>query len=473
MKMKYDHEELQELLSDAIKCLYYAIMTDEKGNIVFLSKNYQELLDVEEKDFIGKPVQEVIPNSEIPRIIETGKEDIGHLFTLKGGKTVVCNRIPIIKNDVLYGVISSATFYNLNEVSILNRQIKELQKENLEYKKKILELSMNPQNTTTQIIGNSKPIMILKDTIKRFAESDLTFLITGETGTGKEVFANAVHNMSKRQNKNFVKINCAAIPKDLLESELFGYEPGSFSGASKDGKIGKFELANQGTLLLDEIGEMPLSLQSKLLRVLQEGELERVGGLKTVKIDVRVICSTNQNIEEQVDKGLFRRDLYYRINVVELNIPPLRERPEDIPLLCSAFIEQINKSHGLGITDVKNDVYALFYHYNWTGNVRELKHVLERACIAAGSGPLKLEHFDFLLPRMYKKKETESREIPVKSTLTDVASEAEKEMIIKTLIEAKGNKAYAAKLLNIDRSGLYKKLRKYNIDFSKNNMNKE
>nr|WP_300092550.1 sigma 54-interacting transcriptional regulator [Sedimentibacter sp.] len=463
MQKNNKDEKLQSILNKALRCMYYAIITDEAGIVVFISKNYQELLNIKEEDFLGKPIQDIIPNSEIPRIIMTRKEDIGHLFTLKNGQTVVCNRIPIIENDILYGVISTATFYNLNEVSILNQHIKELQKENLEYKKKISELSGKTKYPIKNIVSDSKSIMIIKDTIERFAKSDLTFLITGETGTGKEVFSNAVHELSNRRGNNFVKINCAAIPKDLLESELFGYEPGSFSGASKDGKIGKFELADHGTILLDEIGEMPLSLQSKLLRVLQEGELERVGGLKTIKIDVRVICCTNQNIEEQVEKGLFRRDLFYRINVVEINIPPLRERPEDIPLLCKYFIEEFNKSHGLEITYIQNDVYALFYQYSWIGNVRELKHVIERACIAAGKGSLKLEHFDFLLSRMYKKSD-ETRQLLSTSSLNDVTAEIEKEKIIKTLIEAKGNKSNAAKLLGIDRSSLYNKLKKYGID---------
>ena len=304
-----------------LKSLYYAVITDNDGKIIFLSKNYQDLLGVTDEDYIGKPIRDIIPNSEIPHVLSTKKENIGHLFTLKGGETVVCNRIPIMDDGKMLGVISSATFYKLDEVSILNQQIKKLQEENLEYKKQISELSstFNNRYTIKSIIGDSLPIMSIKETIQRFAESDLTFLITGETGTGKEVFANAIHELSKRRNKNFVKINCAAIPKELLESELFGYEPGSFSGALKEGKVGKFEHANGGTLLLDEIGEMPLSLQSKLLRVLQEKELERVGGLKPIKLDVRIICSTNQNIEELIEKSEFRSDLFYRINVVEIN----------------------------------------------------------------------------------------------------------------------------------------------------------
>jgi transcriptional regulator with PAS, ATPase and Fis domain len=304
--------------------------------------------------------------------------------------------------------------------------------------------------------------MAIKETIQRFAESDLTFLITGDTGTGKEVFANAIHELSKRRNKNFVKINCAAIPKDLLESELFGYEPGSFSGALKEGKVGKFEHANGGTLLLDEIGEMPLSLQSKLLRVLQERELERVGGLKSIKLDVRIICSTNQNIEKLIEKGEFRRDLFYRINVVEINIPALRDRLDDIPLLCKHFIDKINSENGLGITNISNDAYSLFYNYEWSGNVRELKHVLERACISAGSGQLNIEHFDFLLSRMYKNSDVKKN--ADEGSLNDVTSEVEKEKIIRALVETNGNKSAAAKLLKIDRSSLYNKIKRYNIE---------
>lgn len=445
-----------------LRSLYYAVITDNEGRIILLSENYQELLGVTDEEYIGKHVRDIIPNSEIPHVLDTKKEDIGHLFTLKDGKTVVCNRIPIIHNNKVIGVISSATFYKLDEVSILNQQIKKLQEENLNYKKQLSELSTK-RYSIRSIIGDSLPIMAIKETIQRFAESDLTFLITGETGTGKEVFANAIHALSKRRNNNFVKINCAAIPKDLLESELFGYEPGSFSGALKEGKVGKFEHANGGTLLLDEIGEMPLNLQSKLLRVLQENELERVGGLEPIKLDVRIICSTNQNLEELIKEGKFRRDLYYRINVVEIHIPPLRERLEDIPLLCKHFIDKINEENGLGIADVSKDVYSLFYNHEWRGNVRELMHVLERACISAGSGQLKVEHFDFLLSRMYKDK-NKKKLVTDNDSLNDITSEVEKDRIIKALAETKGNKSAAAKLLKIDRSSLYNKIKKYSIN---------
>ncbi|MBV7276738.1 Flp pilus assembly complex ATPase component TadA [Clostridium sp. PL3] len=462
--MENNDNVYDQLMKYALKSMYFTIITDDKGIILFVSENYEKLLGLGDESILGLPIEDVIENSGIPRVIQIKKEEIGHLFTLKDGKTVVCNRIPIFHEEKFYGVISTATFYNLNEVDKLNQEIIELKKENMSYRKKIMELSIKQKFSIDQVIGKSKPIMDIKATIQKFASSNLTFLITGDTGTGKEVFANAIHQLSDRQDKNFVKINCAAIPKDLLESELFGYEPGAFSGALKNGKVGKFELANYGTILLDEIGEMPLSLQSKLLRVLQERELERVGGLKTIKLDVRVICSTNQNIEDQVAQGLFRKDLFYRINVVELKIPPLKDRLDDILPLSNYFINKINNSFGLGVTCIKKDVLSLFNEYQWTGNVRELEHVLERACIMAGSGPLKIEYFDFLLPRIYKNDHSSEESINNENSLTELTSKVEKEKIIKALIEVKGNKSAAAKLLDIDRGSLYNKLKKYGID---------
>lgn len=454
----------KKLLYLALRSLYYTIITDENGLIAFLSKNYEELLGLEEKDYIGKYVKDIIENSKIPRVLETKKAEFGELFTMKNGETVVCNRIPIFENDKLFGVISTASFYNLDEVSILQKQIEQLRNENIKYKKELHELRSKQSYSIDQVIGNSVKMMKVKKLVQKFADKNVTILITGETGTGKEVIANAIHKLSDRKDEKFVKINCAAIPKDLLESELFGYEPGSFSGASKNGKIGKFELANNGTLLLDEIGDMPLELQSKLLRVLQEGEIEKIGALKPIKVDVRVICSTNRNLEELVERKLFRRDLYYRINVVEIKLPPLRERMEDIVPLSEHFIEKINEFYGLHITGLKDDVYSLFAEYDWPGNVRELQHVLERGCIMAETGLLELKHFDFLLPKICRINDDKQKKKD-SSSLYNITAEVEKSCIIKALIKANGNKTLAAKLLNIDRSSLYNKLRKYNIEY--------
>ena len=292
--------------------------------------------------------------------------------------------------------------------------------------------------------------------------------------------------MSPRKLNPYVKINCAAIPAELLESELFGYEAGAFSGASKTGKPGKFELANQGTLLLDEIGEMPLTLQSKLLRVLQEQEIERVGGVKTIQINVRIICCTNQNLQQLIREKKFRNDLYYRINTVELKIPPLRDRKEDIPELTEHFIQKYNNEHDTHVVGANTDVLQLFQTYQWPGNVRELEHIVERLCTINQNQIITPKSCGFLIDQISNTQQflgnkiADSEPLLAKSepahTATSVpASEmswndlaqkiqtTEREAIIQALLQTNGNKAKAARLLNIDRSSLYYKLKKYNI----------
>ena len=311
-------------------------------------------------------------------------------------------------------------------------------------------------------------------------------MITGETGVGKELFARAIHELSPRKLNPYVKINCAAIPAELLESELFGYEAGAFSGASKTGKPGKFELANQGTLLLDEIGEMPLTLQSKLLRVLQEQEIERVGGVKTIQINVRIICCTNQNLQQLIREKKFRNDLYYRINTVELKIPPLRDRKEDIPELTEHFIQKYNNEHDTHVVGANTDVLQLFQTYQWPSNVRELEHIVERLCTINQNQIITPKSCGFLIDQISNTQQflgnkiADSEPLLAKSepahTATSVpASEmswndlaqkiqtTEREAIIQALLQTNGNKAKAARLLNIDRSSLYYKLKKYNI----------
>ena len=452
------------ILFQALESLYYTVITDNLGYIVFISKNYAELLCINERDVLGKHIKKVIPNTKIPDVLKSGKEDIGDIFVLNNGKTVMCNRIPIKdENNTIIGVVSVATFDDMNRIEELSRKIKMLQEENHKYKKKLKELK-NEMYSIDNVIGTTKAMLDIKDTIKRMAKSPIRVLITGETGTGKEVFANYIHGLSDRSEKPFVKINCAAIPKELIESELFGYSPGAFSGASKEGKIGKFEMANGGSILLDEIGEMPLSLQQKLLRVIQEKEIVRIGDKKTIKLDIRIICSTNKDIEELIKNGQFREDLYYRINVVELKIPPLRERIEDIRKLANYFIEKTNRSYGLGINEINEDVIGLFMEYTWPGNVRELENVIERACVLVGSGELKIEDFGFFIKKLNNETNSLVYSNSNNSTLEEAKTNTEKEVIMKTLLEAKGNKTVAAKMLGIDRSFLYTKLKKYNIN---------
>ena len=271
---------------------------------------------------------------------------------------------------------------------------------------------------------------------------------------------------SNKSKHNFVKINCAAIPNELLESELFGYEQGAFSGALSTGKVGKFEYAQNGTLLLDEIGDMPFHLQAKLLRAIQEKEFEKVGGLKTIPFNARIICTTNQNIHELIKQQKFRQDLYYRINVIELYIPPLRERKEDIRPLCRYFIDKTNRENGLSIVDISPKALDLLIQYDWPGNVRELRHNVERACFIRGAGMLEYEHFRQIKERMSQNNVQEVETAlngPEILTLEQVRAHAEIEEIKKALLLSKGNKSQAAKLLGVDRTILYDKMKKYEI----------
>lgn len=452
--------KLDEILLNAIDSLFLTIIIDENEVVRYISESYSKILNLPVSEVIGKHVKSVIPDTRTIEVLKSGEAELGSIYILQNGDTTVCNRLPIKDSSGnVRGVISTATFPNMEMINQFSQEIKKLREENKLYQMQLSSLK-HSQFSLDSVIGNTPQIAQIKDTIGKIADSDLSVLITGETGTGKEVFANAIHQLSNRRHGNYVKVNCAAIPKDLLESELFGYEEGAFSGAKKGGKPGKFEQANGGTILLDEISEMPLPLQSKLLRILQEKECERIGGNKTIKLNVRVLCATNQNIESMVEDGSFRRDLYYRINVIEMLLPPLRERLDDLPMLCEYLISKINTNHGCYIESLSDEVLSMFYDYNWPGNVRELEHVLERASVLALSGILERPDFDFFWPKVYKNDITKSNI----HLFQDSKQSTERKVIMNALETTKGNKSEAAKLLGISRSLLYGKLNKYKID---------
>ncbi|MCL6611365.1 MAG: sigma 54-interacting transcriptional regulator, partial [Peptococcaceae bacterium] len=309
------------------------------------------------------------------------------------------------------------------------------------------------------LIGSSPVMVKLKETVRRVAQGPSTVLIRGESGTGKELLAHAIHSGSPRRFGPFVKVNCAAVPENLLESELFGYREGAFTGARKGGKMGKFEQANGGTIFLDEIGDMPMSMQSKLLRVLQEKEIERLGENVPRPADVRVVAATNRPLEELISEGRFRQDLYYRLNVVSLVIPPLRERMEDIEELAMHFISKFNVEFGLDVRDMEKEVWNLFHSYHWPGNVRELENIIERAFNMVDGRHISLSH----LPQYLQKISKGPRRTPVDRGLPALLDQVEKEAILETLASTGGNKMQAAKLLGISRAWLYKKMRQYNI----------
>lgn len=460
-----------ELLALVTKSLRLSTVIDEKGIIRFIGPGASEILHLSDQDIVGEFLLDVMPNGKLLDVVKSQKSLMGELFLMKNNEYIILNRYPIWDEDgKVCGAYSVLAVDDINSVSELTKKIERLQKENLEVKQKFLTMQGSSRTVDT-IIGQSAQIMKLKNMIQKIADSPLPVLITGDTGVGKEVFANAIHNYSSRWDKRMIKINCAAIPKDLLESELFGYAPGAFSGAAKEGRKGKFELADGGSILLDEIGDMPLELQSKLLRVLQEKEFERIGSNKTQKIDVRVICSTNLDIKKQVAEGKFRRDLYYRINVVEMEIPSLKERIADIPLLCDYFIDKFNKRYGFSLRGVSDEVIKMFSAYSWPGNVRELEHVIEKACVLNTHGILEAKDFDFLEKvspaiETYTELPSDSRDLDTdvySGSLAERGKQMEIQLIKQALEECNGNKSKAAKQLGIDRSVFYGKLKKYGL----------
>ncbi len=315
--------------------------------------------------------------------------------------------------------------------------------------------------SVSKIIGKSRVMLDAADSIQKVAPAKTTVLLLGESGTGKELFARAIHTLSPRKENPFVPINCAAIPRELLESELFGHEKGSFTGAAEK-KLGKFELANNGTVFLDEIGEMDISLQSKVLRTLQEEEIERVGGTKPIKVDVRIIAASNKNLENAVAQKTFREDLYYRLNVFPIAIPPLRERRDDIPLLAKYFVSKYSKEMKIKEKTIAPGAMDVLMDYRWKGNVRELENIIERALILSDGSEIKPEHLR-LLPES-----AEISEIPLDGTLEYTAKAAlriaESKRIRKALKDTNNNKSRAAELLDVSYKTLLTKIKEYGLE---------
>lgn len=447
--------ESAELLKAAIEGAHECIViTDAQGYIIVMNQAYRQFLGVD--DVIGKHVTEVIENTRMHLIAQTGKPEIADIQKING-QQMIANRVPIYQDNQIIAVLGTVIFQDVKHLRSLASSVEQLKQE-LDYYKGELRSKFGAVYQFEEIVGTSDAIQNSIQMAKRVAKSNTTVLITGESGTGKELFAHAIHAASHRAMGPFIRINCAAIPDSLLESELFGYEEGAFTGASRKGKKGRFELAHHGTILLDEIGDMPLSLQAKLLRVLQEKEVERVGGTRPISIDVRVIASTNRNLKQQVMEGKFREDLYYRLHVVSIQIPPLRERIEDLPLLAHKLLAQLVSSTGVVVKTIEEDAWETMKAYAWPGNIRELRNVLERSLHLMEDGILRKE--DLLLPAVHRETVGESSAL---LTLKESLELAEREAIYKALAFAKGNRIEAAKRLGISKSGLYAKIEKYGM----------
>ncbi|MCX7780093.1 MAG: sigma 54-interacting transcriptional regulator [Negativicutes bacterium] len=430
------------------------LITDHNGVIKYVNSAYARIVDIVAEDILNRKVQEARKGSRLPEVLQTGKPLLGIRRSVNQ-IDYVADINPIIINGNIAGAISI-----VRDIT----QLEQLSKKLRIYSHRVTELK-NIVNEMHQaiysfedIIGSSKRIEKLKGMARRVAESSVPILILGESGSGKERFAHAIHRSSPRLANPFVAINCAAFPPSLLVSEIFGYEEGSFTGASKGGKLGLFEIANGGTLFLDEIGDMDFELQSKLLRVIETGEFLRIGGTKPIKVDVRIVSATNKNLETLMHGAKFREDLYYRLNVATLRIPPLRERMEDIPELISYHLDSISRKQKK-LFNIADEALALLCRYDFPGNIRELVNILEFAASTCEGNLIQPSD----LPILAKLKNSASPE----STLSNAAKMSERNAIIHAL-ECYGTtvkeKRLVAKHLGISLATLYNKIKQYNIE---------
>ncbi|WP_078596704.1 sigma-54 interaction domain-containing protein [Evansella clarkii] len=449
MKLK---EYKAEIFDAVMENMYYCfVAVDKDGFITFLNDNYCRFINTTKEEAVGKHVTEVIENTRMHIVAQTGKEEIAELQYIRGNY-MIANRIPVFSDGKLIGAAGMVVFRDTEEWQKMNSHIKSLLSE-LEFYRNQAQQQHGAKYTLNDIVGSSVKITELKRKIKKVAGSDVSVLIRGESGTGKELVAHSLHHLSERNSKPFVKVNCAAIPEHLIESELFGYEEGAFTGARKGGKKGKFQLADGGTIFLDEIGDMPLGAQVKILRAIQEREVEAVGAVKPDEIDVRIIAATNQPLEKLVEENKFREDLFYRINVVKLEIPPLKERKQDIRLLAKYILHTVTLRLGKRVIDFENEVTDRLLKYTWPGNIRELENVIESAVHLTNTENIKLED----LPQLLQDEEEHYEG----SSLKEIIERTEKKAIKDALRKSDGNKLEAAKMLGLGKTSFYDKLKKY------------
>ncbi|EGW40579.1 sigma-54-dependent Fis family transcriptional regulator [Desulfosporosinus sp. OT] len=454
-----EHEktkELQRILEVVINTAYDGLIVVNKERIITMTNEaFASFFLQSPEDMVGKPITEIYDNPKFTEVLETGKPVHGYIHDLNGHE-IIASRIPIIQDGEIVGAFGKVVFKDVNELYALTKKVDSLRSELDYYKKTMLEKNCS----ALQLLKGKNPLMIaLVQTALRVAKSGSNVLLRGESGTGKELFAQLLHTESSRSKGPFIKVNCAAVPENLLESELFGYEEGAFTGARKGGKLGKFELADKGTLFLDEIGDMEMAMQAKLLRVLQDREIERLGSSKPRKVDVRLVAATNRDLEAMIRDKQFREDLYYRLNVVTFTIPPLRERMDDLEALIETFIKKFNLQFAQSVTGITTETKNVLMKHRWPGNIRELENIIERAFNMLDGSEIQLKH----LPNYLQILDGREARPFAGGSLEAILSGVEKEALIYALDTANGNKVQAAKTLGLSRAGLYKKLIKHQL----------
>ncbi len=431
------------------------IVVDREFRLEFMDRRSEKFFGLSGGASKGMKITDIIPRSIFPKVIETGIPMVGNILLLKD-KYSIASSFPLIQNGEVIGAVGHVIFDSLQEIRRLHNELNNLKKQ-IESVREAQNQQHRAYYTFDSIAGSSPALMEVIKMAKRAATLNQDVLITGESGTGKELVSQAIHNFSN-PDRPFVRVNSPAIPFDLAEAELFGYEKGAFSGASRSGKPGKFELADHGTIFLDEISSMPLSIQAKILCVLQERECERVGGSKIRKLNLRVISATNVDLKRQVSQGKFREDLYFRLAKFNIQMPPLRERREDIPVYVDHFLKTINKQFSTHFKRLSREAHAWFMNHDWTGNVREMISILEQAVLKKWEGeeiPLDC------LPERPIMHCTQGG--PLKKEIR----ETERDLLLQALKKTHGNKKKAASILGMPRSTLYKKIREYDLESGK------
>jgi transcriptional regulator with PAS, ATPase and Fis domain len=436
------------------------LVVDRSHRIVWISEGYKRFLPalghVDEHDFVGRRVEDVVPNTLMAQVIETGRPILVDLLTNQAG-TFLVSRLPLrdAKGDVIGALGMVLLDHPETTMQPLIAKFSRLQRE-LDDARRQLAAQRRPKHTVASFIGSSAAALEVKRQARRVAATDSTVLLQGETGTGKELLAHAIHAASARAARAFVGVNIAAVPDTLLEAEFFGVAAGAYTGADRKGREGKFQLADGGTLFLDEIGDMPLALQSKLLRALQEQEVEPLGSNRVQPVDVRIVAATSRDLAAMVEQGRFRADLYYRLNVVPIRVPPLRERIDDLDALVDALADDIARRSGLPAKQLDQDARDLLARHDWPGNIRELRNALEQAMLMTDDAVLGAAHFASIAA-LTAGRAAPSAAAPLRQ-LPRAKAELEMRAIREALASTGGNKVAAAKLLGISRATLYEKL---------------
>jgi len=455
---------LTPIIAEAIKFILTnryesMVIVNEKGEIEFLDRLTEKFYNLSHGEARGRKVEGIIPYSELIEVVSSGIPHIGKLLKTKDRETIV-SRFPLFKKGKVIGAFGRVILHSFEELERVRKETDRLRINFLNAEKK-RKSEYQATYIFDHILGISEKIKEQKELARRMARTYSDILIQGESGTGKEMFAHAIHNESRQKGHPFIKVNCPAIPIEIAESELFGYEKGAFTGARQEGKPGKFELAEGGTIFLDEIGALPLSIQAKLLRVIQEREIERLGAKRPLQLKFRLITATNVDLKRLAEEGKFRFDLFFRLSKAILTLPPLRERRQDISIYISHFLEILKRNFGTRIKTISGEALNILSRYHWPGNVRELANILEQSFYNMG-------HDDLLQPIHLPNELREDIPLPyqdqkMRSPLRRIVEETEKENIVRALQHYKGNKRQTALHLGIQRSALYLKLKKYGL----------